>query len=63
MASPGNRHCVNCIGTVSFPKMNVYSSHGCGEASLCIEMDVDCVHYSANKNNDLEWFGFGMHRD
>jgi len=23
MASPGNQHCVNCIGTLSFPIVNV----------------------------------------
>jgi len=28
MASPGNQHCANCIGTLSFPAQNAAKSGG-----------------------------------
>jgi len=30
MASPGNQHCANCIGTLLFPVQTDGGSRGCG---------------------------------
>ena len=44
MAGPGNRHCANCIGALSFP-MNTKRAETADVARvLMIEETVQCAH-------------------
>ena len=44
MASPGNQHCANCIGTLSFPMVVLQVLCGAGEA---------CCRFSSNRSSQF----------
>ena len=52
MASPGNRHCANCIGTLSFPIQRaptqrswLWSTSSAAVEEFCWQYNQPAVHY------------------
>jgi len=53
MASPGNRHCASCIGTLSFPTL----LHGCAGCLCLTAAVVGCGELSASRSPGA-WFRY-----